>query len=136
MNKSITTAIATAGVNAKLSSKTRRTTSLLVLLALLVVVAATFVPTAQAAGGECFQETAELRAAVEEYVATNKSETSEVALRYGWPIGTWCVGNLTSFEKVLSTVKLNHEISDWVRIRDVITLHAADYGFPDFTSFD
>ena len=77
--------------------------------ALLVVV-----PTVRAAG-ECFQETAELRAAVEEYVATNKSETSDVALRYGWPIGTWCVGNLTSFEKVLSTVKLNHDISDWVR---------------------
>jgi hypothetical protein len=91
--------------------KSKNTKLLLVLSAILVVV-----PTAHAAG-ECFQETAELRAAVEEYVATNKSETSDVALRYGWPIGTWCVGNLTSFEKVFATVKLNHDISDWVRMR-------------------
>jgi hypothetical protein len=121
--KSTTTIATASGFKAKLfmSITCRAATPLSVLFMPLLVIAATVIPTARAAG-ECFQETRELRAAVEEYVATNKSETSDVAIRYGWPIGTWCVGNLTSFEMVLANVRLNHDISDWVRVyntRDV-----------------
>jgi hypothetical protein len=63
-------------------------------------------------GLACFQDNAELRAAVVAY-ATDPSDTSDVALEYGSPIGVWCVGNVTDFTDIFSKSPLDEDLSGW-----------------------
>lgn len=60
----------------------------------------------------CFQDNIQLRNAVVEY-AVDSSAASEVAGKHGWPIGDWCVGNVTDFHDIFYRVDINEDISDW-----------------------
>jgi hypothetical protein len=50
---------------------------------------------------KCFDSTEQLDAAVLAYLK-NPAPDSHVAHEYGYPIGSWCVGNITSFANVFS----------------------------------
>jgi Mycoplasma protein of unknown function, DUF285 len=60
----------------------------------------------------CFFDNVQLRNAVVEY-AVDSSITSEVSTKHGWPIGAWCVGNVTDFHDVFYLVDINEDISSW-----------------------
>jgi len=63
----------------------------------------------------CFDNGFELAQAVEQYV-TNNAKTTFVARTYGWPIGTWCVGNVERFEYMFANDRaagFNEDISQW-----------------------
>jgi hypothetical protein len=66
-------------------------------------------------GQSCFQDNAELRAAVVEYTTDPLNNASDVALEYGSPIGEWCVGNVTNFTGIFTNLipKLNANLSGW-----------------------
>jgi len=53
---------------------------------------------------KCFADNAELGAAVREYVK-DPSATSTVAATYGYPIGTWCVDQVTNFNSIFKAQK-------------------------------
>jgi len=62
----------------------------------------------------CFQTAEELRQAVHDYMDSDKSDTSEVAGRYGFPIGTWCVDELEDMSSIFYGMKdFNEDISGW-----------------------
>ena len=68
---------------------------------------------------KCFQSTAELYAAVDDYME-DSSQFSTVASEYGWPIGTWCVRDVTNMQNVFNSFSrnrdletFNEDISDW-----------------------
>lgn len=79
---------------------------------------------------KCIQNNTELLDAVDEYLLEyygndeqispreNKNET-EVAIKYGWPIGNWCVGNVTDFSDVFRwsknklATKFNEPLAGW-----------------------
>ena len=68
-------------------------------------------------GPVCFQDTSELKKAVEGYRRHNGSSTSDVAIMYGHPIGTWCIDNLESLEAVFrDSTMFNDDISGWVSL--------------------
>ena len=48
---------------------------------------------------KCFANNKELGDAIRNYVK-DPSDTSEVAMMYGYPVGTWCVDKVTSFEGI------------------------------------
>lgn len=50
---------------------------------------------------ECFQTTEELQAAVLAYLK-DPTPNSEIAQEYGYPIGGWCVSNITDFNHIFS----------------------------------
>jgi Mycoplasma protein of unknown function, DUF285 len=60
----------------------------------------------------CFQDNVQLRNAVVEYVV-DSSFTAEVSIKHDWPIGVWCVGNVTDFHDVFYRVDMNEDISAW-----------------------
>jgi hypothetical protein len=67
---------------------------------------------AAASAQQCFQTTAELRAAVVAY--DPKNSTSQVALTYGFPIANWCVKNVTSFAFVFQNMtSFNEPLTNW-----------------------
>ena len=49
--------------------------------------------------GQCFADGKELRRAVQAY-ALDPSSSSDVAQKYGWPIGNWCTSDVTDFSRV------------------------------------
>lgn len=67
---------------------------------------------------QCFASTAELQKAVDEYLADNSANLS-VALKYGWPIGSWCVSNIQDFSSLFSyrrkpvLIMFDEDISGW-----------------------
>ena len=59
-----------------------------------------------------FETTTELRAAVEAYVQDDGPQT-QVAQTYGYPIGSWRVGNISDFSFLFESLSFNDDISDW-----------------------
>jgi hypothetical protein len=66
-------------------------------------------------GQSCFQDNAELRAAVVAYATDPSNTISDVALEYGSPIGVWCVSNVTDFTGIFNNLPdpLNEDLSGW-----------------------
>ena len=69
------------------------------------------------ANKKCFANGDELKLAIIQYInggcaaATNSCEVSET---YGWPINSWCVGNVTDMSELFSRNEyFNEDISDW-----------------------
>ena len=61
----------------------------------------------------CFQNRDELAQAVSDYLGDNSPDT-EVAKAYGWPIGTWCVSDVTDFSDIfMNAVDFNEDLSQW-----------------------
>ena len=69
--------------------------------------------------GECFATGDELRDAVDAYLAADSSSTTDVALKYGWPIGNWCVSDVEDFSHVFNTARnpaaesFNEDLTGW-----------------------
>lgn len=62
---------------------------------------------------DCFRDREELANAVDAYLLNNAPGT-EVAARYGWPIGSWCVSNVTDFSRLfLNATEFNEDLSGW-----------------------
>ena len=71
-------------------------------------------PTSAPVPLECIESRLELRLAIDEYLADPGNPTSDVALRLGYPIGTWCVGKNTDFRFAFSgKTSFNESINDW-----------------------
>lgn len=65
------------------------------------------------AGGKCFEGRNELADAVSEYLADNSPDT-QVAQEYGWPIGKWCVSEVTDFSELFeNATAFNEDLSEW-----------------------
>ena len=65
---------------------------------------------------QCFGDGAELRAAVNIYIDSGCSEDSSCLLgqKYGWPIGTWCVGYVTDMSYLFyGKTTFNEDLSGW-----------------------
>lgn len=87
-------------------------------------------------GQTCFQGTHELREAVDMYLM-DSSPNSNVAKKYGWPIGTWCVRDIADFSytfdsnrNILATT-FNEDLSGWVTTsaRDMSYMFAGAISF-------
>jgi surface protein len=61
---------------------------------------------------KCFVTSGELRNAVQAYV-TNPAADTDVAQRYGWPIGEWCVSYIEDFSWLFTYVSINVDIANW-----------------------
>lgn len=72
---------------------------------------------AGAAANTCFADDYELTAAVNEYIAGgcgNLISICNVTQTYGWPIGTWCVGNVTDMSNLFyNRETFNEDLSGW-----------------------
>lgn len=67
------------------------------------------------AQNECFGTKNQLKIAIEAYLMDNSSDTT-VAMTYGWPIGTWCVGDVQDFSEIFAqAIGFNEPLNDWVR---------------------
>lgn len=65
-------------------------------------------------GGNCFEHSKELRQAVVQYCENSSSPESPVAVKYGWPIGNWCVSKITNFSYTFAFKdSFNEDISSW-----------------------
>jgi surface protein len=65
------------------------------------------------ASGKCFEGRNELADAVSEYLADNSPDT-KVAHEYGWPIGKWCVSEVTDFTEIFeNATDFNEDLSEW-----------------------
>lgn len=61
----------------------------------------------------CFDDREELILAVHDYLR-DSSPGTPVAQKYGWPIGQWCVSNVTDFSKIFfNQTEFNEDISEW-----------------------
>ena len=82
--------------------------------------------TAAAANNQCFVDRAELKAAVDSYVTNNcgnnnqeeentdESSCNVVKQTYGYPMNSWCVGNVTDmYWLFLGLNTFNEDISSW-----------------------
>lgn len=79
----------------------------------------------------CFQDTAELQEAVNKYKSYKKVDTT-LAGKYGWPIGQWCVDNVTSLSNLFfKKSKFNEDISAWdvSRVTDMSSTFQNAYAF-------
>lgn len=62
----------------------------------------------------CFSTNTELRNAVVSYVA-NPTPANPISVTYGYPIGSWCVDNVTDFSNVFSGLSTFDEpLTNWV----------------------
>ncbi|CAB9520222.1 (LipO)protein [Seminavis robusta] len=62
---------------------------------------------------KCFQNANELQSAVHKYVVNGTAETS-IAKIYGWPIGSWCVDQVTDFSQLFAGLHdFNEDIGGW-----------------------
>jgi len=67
---------------------------------------------------KCFPDRASLLDAVDIYLANNSTDT-DVAIKYGWPIGTWCVSSVTQFAQIFSLARnsaaatFNEALNEW-----------------------
>jgi surface protein len=65
------------------------------------------------ASGKCFEGRNELADAVSEYLADSSPDTP-VAQEYGWPIGKWCVSEVTDFSEIFANATdFNEDLSEW-----------------------
>jgi surface protein len=65
------------------------------------------------ASGKCFKGRNELVVAVSLYLADNSPDTP-VAQEYGWPIGKWCVSEVTDFSEIFASATFfNEDLSEW-----------------------
>ena len=78
----------------------------------------------------CFTQHDELRQAVKEY-ARDSSPHSAVATRYGWPMGTWCVSDITDFSRIFKYSTLNEPLDDW-DVSGARTMERMFYGARSF----
>jgi Mycoplasma protein of unknown function, DUF285 len=68
---------------------------------------------------ECFLSTSELKESVAIYLSSpDRDAESEVAIKYGFPIGKWCVDSITDFSEIFAdqvefTGIDNDDISKW-----------------------
>jgi Mycoplasma protein of unknown function, DUF285 len=80
--------------------------------------------TSRALDFDCFQDRVDLELALTEYLTDNGQDTA-VATRYGWPINTWCVQNVSDFSRLFSPVNnldkatFNEDVSGWDMSRAV-----------------
>lgn len=68
--------------------------------------------------GDCFTDREELKSAVDEYIdtdcGTDQTACEEIAQKYGWPMNSWCVGNVTSLRELFVFKEtFNEDISAW-----------------------
>lgn len=62
---------------------------------------------------QCFQSNPELRQAVKQY-QNHETYNEELATKYGWPIGNWCVGQVTDFSFVFQHQRyFNEPLTHW-----------------------
>lgn len=61
----------------------------------------------------CFVTHDELRQAVLDYSRNPTDAQSDVAMRYGWPIGNWCVSQITDFSRIFKYSTLNEPLNHW-----------------------
>lgn len=67
---------------------------------------------------KCFRKRQDLVAAVDAYLADSSSDT-EIALQYGWPIGTWCINGVDDMSFLFSAIRnplarfFNADLSSW-----------------------
>jgi len=54
----------------------------------------------------CIPDRDSLISAVDKYLANNSNAT-DVAIKYGWPIGTWCVSPVTDFRGIFDSTRSN-----------------------------
>ena len=81
---------------------------------------------------DCFRDREELASAVDAYLLDNSPDTI-VAQKYGWPIGSWCVDNVTDFSKLfLNATEFNEDLSGWDTSR-ALNMHGT---FEMATSFN
>jgi surface protein len=64
-------------------------------------------------GKRCFQSNEELRDAVESYLQGSPSTKVRTKIRYGWKIGCWCLGRVTSLDSLFFDSPFNEDISRW-----------------------
>lgn len=80
-----------------------------------------------------FANLEELRAAVDAYLQDNHNPSSQVALTYGHPIGTWDVSRVTDMTRLFEKAKdFNEDISLW----NVSSVTSMSYMFFDAEAFD
>ena len=64
----------------------------------------------------CFVDRDELKTAVDIYVNTNCANNSNciVGQTYGWPMNSWCVGNVTDMSNLFRGMdRFNEDIAGW-----------------------
>ena len=80
----------------------------------VLIAAALLVPSIDAQN-QCFDTRIELKNATVAYLANNSS-TTLIATTYGWPIGSWCVGNVKDFSGIFEgAIGFNEPLNTWVR---------------------
>ena len=78
----------------------------------------TVLPTAPISPFRCFENSAELEQAVDAYWTSN---SSDVAVKYGYPIGSWCVERVKDFSELFGSSRtpwldsFNEDILAWNR---------------------
>ena len=69
------------------------------------------------AANKCFADKSELKAAVDQYIDEEDCANNDgcaVGQIYGWPIGTWCVGNVTDMSQLfVEKSTFNEDLSGW-----------------------
>lgn len=81
---------------------------------------------------DCFRDRDELAQAVDAYLLDNSPDTT-VATKYGWPIGSWCVSNVTDFSRLFfNATEFNEDLSGWDTSR-ALSMHGT---FEMATSFN
>ena len=70
-----------------------------------------------AAPNKCFSDRDELKSAVNAYIGEDNCTANDqcaVAQTYGWPIGTWCVSEVTDMTELFKGNKtFNEDLSGW-----------------------
>ena len=66
-----------------------------------------FVDNGSRAGNKCFVNLVDLKNAVDKYVSSGCGSTGEtacpdIASTYGWPMNSWCVGNVADMSELFS----------------------------------
>jgi hypothetical protein len=85
---------------------------------------------------KCFADRDELKAAVDQYVAIdcfrNDTLCSTVSSKYGWPIGSWCVSDVTNMSSLFQgRNRFNEDVSGWNvgRVADMSSMFSEAYAF-------
>jgi surface protein len=88
-------------------------------------------------GNQCFANRDELKDAVITYVFSgcNKGDNvcPDITSKYGWPMNSWCVGNVTDMSELFrATSTFNEDVSSW----DVSQVQDMSYMFSGESSFN
>jgi len=91
----------------------------------------------QANGCACFESLDELEGAVNQFINDGCSDINncdnEIVQKYGWPMGSWCVSNVTDMSDLFSRQSnFNDNISSW----NVSLVASMDWMFADASSFN